>query len=333
MKMTIRELSDKTGFSPSTISRVLTQNKNVNSATRQKVEEALRQFDCLPAPSTRKKASKKTVLVVSGETSTNFHTKLFETMSRKLRREGYVVLLGNSGFDEKLEEQYVEYAQSQRYSGIIMLTPVETPALKRLAEKSPCPIILVSRFLRSIDLDSVYMDNYRAGYITANHLLDMGHHRVACLTGGRKSTSSADRLNGFIDAMADAGLPEADHLVWEGDLRKESGVRFGEEYVKSHRDRTAVFCISEPMARGFVETVLAAGLDIPGDVSVICVAQTPAVVKDNVKLTCVIHNAQQMGDTAVDMLLDRLDGLDAAPRKIIYPPQLCVQDSVRDLKR
>lgn len=331
MKKTMKELAALTGFSPATISRVLTKNKSVSAETRRDVEKALSSIEYLPTRSPRKKYSKKTVLVISGETSSSFHTLLFSTMSSMLRERGYFVLVGHSGFDEHLEEEYVKYAHALDYCGIIMITPMDTPELTGLLTRSSCPVVLVNRYLRSVDLDAVYMDNYRAGYMVGQHLTDMGHRRIACIDGGNKSTAIVDRLSGFMDALADAGVRREDCYVWEGDLLKESGNRFGRLYIDSLREYTAVFSFNEPMARGFVETVQENGLVIPQDVSVICIAPMVVNITGNVKLSCVIHNAELLGKTAVEMLMDRLGGLEQAPRKIVFPPQLCVQDSVKKL--
>lgn len=332
VKKTMKELAAIVGFSPATISRVLTKNKSVNEKTRIQVEEALRKIKYTPTRVSRKKYSRKTVLVISGETSSNFHTRLFAVMSAMLRAQGYIVLVGHSEFNESLEELYVEYGQVQEYCGLIMITPMDTPSLVHLLEKSPCPVVLVNRYLRSIDLDSVYMDNYRAGYMVGKYLHDMGHRRIACLATSHKSTAIVDRIAGFIDAMNDAGIDANDYLVWkEGSLTSESGHVFGEQFLSNPRNYSAVFCLSEPMARGFVDTIQEKGHRIPEDVSLICVAPMPVNITGNVKLTCVIHNAEQIGKTAVEMLFDRLRGLDQAPRKIVFPPQLSIQDSVRRL--
>ncbi len=328
----MKELSALIGFSPTTISRVLTKNKSVNAETRARVEEALRNISYTPTRVNRKKYAKKTVLVISGETCSTFHTRLFATMSSLLRAQSCFVMVGHTGFDEAIEEQYVEYAQAQKYCGIIMITPIDSPSLVRLLSGCACPIILVNRYLRSIDLDSVCMDNYRAGYIVGKYLADMGHRKIACLSSASKSTSVFDRITGFTDAMADSGLNADEYFIWRsGDLRQEGGQAFGREYIKSLRDYSAVFCLSEPMARGFVEVVQESGLEIPRDVSVICVAPMAVNITGGVKLTCVIHNAELIGKTAVDMLMDRLNGFGQAPRKIVFPPQLSIQDSVRKL--
>ncbi len=332
MKKTMKELAELTGFSPATISRVLTRNKNVNAATRRQVEEALGKIQYTPTRVNRKKYAKKTVLVISGETSSTFHTRLFATMSGLLRQHGYIVLVGHSEFDEEVEEQYVEYAQTQQYAGIIMITPMDTPSLVGLLGKSPCPVVLVNRYLRSIDLDAVYMDNYRAGYIVGKYLHDMGHRRIACMATKFKSTAIVDRLTGFTDAMHDYGINPSDYLIWrEGDLKRESGLAFGKDYLAELRDYTAVFCLNEPMARGYVETIQENGLSIPDDVSVICIAPMPVNISASLKLTCVIHNAELIGKTAVDLLFDRINGLDQAPRKIVFPPQISIQNSVKPI--
>lgn len=332
MKMTMRELAEKTGFSPATISRVITRKANVNAATRAEVEKALRKIDYTPVRTNRKKYAKKTVLIISGAGPSNFYTRLFATMAPLLHARGYYVLNSNICHDDFLTEHYVEYAQMQEFCGIIMLTPIDSPSLVKRLSQPPCPVVLVDRYLRSIDLDAVYMDNYRAGYMVGKYLHDMGHRRIVCLVHDKKPTSVFDRVTGFTHAMEDLGV--GDYLLWnELESDAAGGNALGREYLSSLRKYTAVFCLNEPMTRAFVDTVQEGGLDIPRDVSVIGIAPTVMSISGNVKLTCVINNPELLGQTAVDMLMDRLGGLEQAPRKIVFPPQLSIQNSVLDLSR
>ena len=328
---TLKELAHLTGFSPATLSRVLNKSNDVNEATRRGVEEALNRIGYEHIRSERKKAFRKTVLIVAGESASLYHTKLYAKLSERLRLAGILPFLAISDFEEAREEEYVSFAQDKGFGGIVMTTAMETPRLKRLVEKSPCPIVLVNRPLRSTDTDVVHTDNYRAGYIAAAHFLERGHGKFICISGGMKSSSSQDRVSGFVDALKDVDTNGSDWLVWDGDFNYASGQRFGAEYAAGYRKYTAVFCVNEAMARGFAEVVLEAGLKIPDDVSVICMTAEPVVINEKLALTCVVNNAELFGETAAQMLVDRMNGLDVAPRKIVYPPQLCTRDSVRNL--
>ncbi len=227
----------------------------------------------------------------------------------------------NSDYDPAREEDYVRLASEPPFDGIIMITAMETAGLVSLLKKASRPVVLANRTLRSMDLNTVCIDNYRGGYMAATYLVEEGHRRIAHLAGPANSTASQDRLRGFMDALTDDRIRISDEAVWHGNLKRETGVDFAHYFIKNLPGYTAVFCANDLMASGFSETILEAGLSIPDDVSIICFDDSPAAVSGSVKLTTISRDPYPMGCAAADMMIEELTKGELKKRKVVFPPR------------
>lgn len=331
MKATIEDISRESGFSCATVSRVITGKNNVKEETRKKIEEVIDRLGYqIPAQKAIESHFQKTVMIVTGDLTNPFYAGLIKNVDECLHKEGYMTILGASDYNPAREEDYIVYAQTQGFVGIIMVTAVETENLKILIRTSPCPIIMVNRYIKSVDVDVVCIDNYRGGYMAVEYLISMGHTKIAHLAGQKNSTASQDRTSGFRDAVKENGLPFTEEAIYYGDLKRSSGYEYGKYYVKHLREYTAVFFGNDLMAAGFADAVLEEGLEIPRDVSIICFDDLLAR-ESNLKFTTISREPSTMGKFAAKILLDRINGTVNEVRKVIYPPKIHIRSSVRNL--
>ena len=332
MKVTIKDISKKTGISCSTISRVLTGNGYVKEETRDIVESAFAELG-YKSSSKKRLANNlsQLVLVVVEDITNHFYAGLIKGLDEVLSAHDYKVLLCNSDYNPAKEEEYIAYANSCGFRGIVMITVTETTSLIRLLDNISCPVVMVNRYLRSRDLDAICIDNYRGGYLATRYLIEMGHTRIAHLSGPMSSSASQDRYRGFVDALADEGIPLEPSMIYNGNLKLEKGYEFAEYYAKSNLGFTGVFCANDIMARAFIDRLRSFGFVVPGDVSVIAFDETQMAVEGGVQITNVGKSPVVMGRAAAETLLERIQNMDGDPRKIVFPPEINVRESVKNL--
>lgn len=334
MALTIKDLSKISGYSCATISRVLTNKPNVSAQTRRAILDLIASSGYKSSVYTVMKEVSKTntILAVVNDISNPFYTNLIHTVQRRVNEAGHLCLVGITEDEPEREIEFLTYAKNCGCAGVVLLTPFETPKLKQMIQSMECPVVLVNRYLRSMDLDAVCMDNYRGGYIATEHLIQQGHSRICHCAGLLESTASQERMHGFADALRDYGIPFGENNIFPGDLKRESGEALGEAYVEQKLDFTAIFFANDLMATGFCNVVTKRGVRVPQDVSVMGFDDSPLALQGPVKLTTVGLAPEVMGNDAARVLLSRIDGSNAdAPHRIVHPPVLHIRESVRKL--
>lgn len=333
MKMTIKDISRISGYSCSTVARVLKDENTVSIKTKNRILEIIAESNYRPYHFAHlsKKGNTRIVMIIVADITNYFYAGLIKSMSETFSQNEYKAMIANSNGSSTLEEEYLQYAEEESYAGVIMITAVETETLKQLLNQINCPVVLVNRYIKSMDLDVVCIDNYRGGYMAGEYLVKMGHQKICHLAGSITSTASQDRTRGFLDALNDSNIELKADGIFYGDLRYESGYQLGKTFVKKAFDYTAIFCGNDLMARGFADSLDEGNWKIPDDISIICFDDSPAAVSGKIKFTTICREPDLMGSSAANMLLDRIKDADKEPVKIIYPPQLLIRESCKKL--
>lgn len=327
--ITIKDIAKTCGVSSATVSRALSGNAYVKPETHKRIMECAEALGYKYSNPVNKRNLK--IMLIVGDISNHFYISIIKAIENKLNCEGYKLAIFNSNYEPAQEEEYVRFAYSDGYNGIIMITAIETLELIELLKKNTCPIVLVNRFIRSMDLNSVCIDNHRGGYMATTYLIKKGHKKIAHMAGPRNSTASQDRLFGFQNAMNDAGLTVDKDAIFYGNLLRDSGYRFAEHYLNKLRDYTAVFFANDICAAGFIEIIIQHGIRVPDDLSIICFDDSTAAVGGLINLTSVSRDPNSMGAAAAELMLARLQNTNTQPHKLVFPPVLNERDSVKEI--
>ncbi len=330
MRVTLKEISSKTGISCSTLSRVLTGNGYVKPETKAAVEKALEEFGYKYTPSKKKVASvfKKIVLIICGDISNNVYTSYIAGMNSVFESNGIKTLISNSDYNAETEEEYVSYASHSGFAGVVMLNAVETPSLLRILQTIKCPVVFINRYLRSINVNIVSVDTYRGGYLATDYLIRNGHKNIAHLCGPENSTSVQNKQRGYDEAMANAGIDSSKCTSFRGDLHYKTGYLFGKQLIQNHDAATAVFSDNATMASGLIDAYYDMGKKIPDDLSIVCADELPDTITGKVQLTTVSCDLKKLGVVAARRMIEILNTGDTNKQSIIFPPVLTVRESV-----
>ena len=331
MGITIKELSEISGYSITTISRVITNKGNVKKETKEAVQKLLVQYNYRTnvMDFLKSEQSSKIIMVILGVLDNFYYSSLIKVIKEKTETYGYSVLIGYTDNSLEEEEKYVRMAIKEQYAGIFFMNVRGGNDLAELLKSGGVPVVFLNRGIRFAEFDSVTSDNYRGGYMITSYLIEMGHKKIGHLMGHTYSTVAQERRRGYEDAMNDAKLPVTRNSVHIGELNYESGYKYGEAIVKKGLDFTALFCGNDLMAIGLITALSESGLSVPDDVSVVCYDDT-RYARDY-GLTTVGAEPAKLGEKAVDILLAKIRGEQQESGAVVFRPHISERSSVKRL--
>jgi LacI family transcriptional regulator len=319
------------GVSRTTVSFVLNERTDVaiSQSTRRRVRDAARRLGYHPHSPARQLAGgrSQTLGLVLRQTPEHVagDALLAETLrglAGAARAADYRVIVeplapGNGSYDEML--------RSRQTDGLIVSGPrVDDPALPRLVEDG-FPIVLQGS-LPGLGSPSVDVDNFAGARLATEHLIELGHRTIGCITNAPLAyTAARERLDGYHAAIRSAGLPADDDLVAEAEFDASSGRRAMAGLLESV-PVTAVFVASDVVALGAYAAIHDAGLGCPDDVSVVGFDDIPLAAFFDPPLTTVRVPAHDLGLAAGSALLDRIEGR-PVPTRTLLPTELVVRSS------
>ncbi|HBP38840.1 MAG TPA: hypothetical protein DD640_08900 [Clostridiales bacterium] len=333
VRKTIHDIAKISGFSKSTVSRVLMADSRVKPDTRDKIQKIIDEchFERNEIARGMAMGSLRIVMIVAGDIASYFYGVTVKELEKILFGAGYLVVVCTSEYSAEKELSYLNMARLYRMSGVVLMTAIESEELIRLIGEADCPVILINRYLNSCELDAVVQDNFQCAYLATKHLIDMGHRRILHISSGQGATTSRDRQAGFLAALQDAGCPVTPDMVVYGDLTWLSGYGHARVIVENGRDYTAAFIGNDMMTVGFVKGWLECGRKIPEDISLICFDPSPFIEQLPVRMSTVGRPAEDLGVIAGKFLLERLAGSQEPLHRIVLQPLLQIRESVKKI--
>jgi LacI family transcriptional regulator len=327
---TISDVASRAGVSPATVSRVIQGAKNVNPATRERVQLAIEELGYVPSAVARSLRSKRTrslALIVSDVTNT-FWTTVARGVEDVAQRHGYSVLLCNSDENLAKQDQYLDFVIGQQVDGVI-IAPFDADArhLDKLRRRN-IPTVIVDRRIDGWDVDSVSSDSLSGARALVQHLIGLSHRRIAAISGPAITSTAEDRVAGYCMALVEAGIPLDPRLIKRGEYRNATGKEFTHELLDDGLEPTAIFAANNLIAMGVVDAVEERGLQIPQDLALVCFDDLPNASHLFPFLTVVAQPVYDLGMNAAQLLLSRLASqVPLQPRQVVLPVRLIVRHS------
>jgi DNA-binding LacI/PurR family transcriptional regulator len=317
------------GVSQSTVSRVMNHDPRISAATQTRVEQAMSRLGYRPNAAARTLITGRSNLmglVVSNITNP-FYPELIETIAAAAADYDYTVVLCNTQESEDLQLSMLDLLIEHQVDGAILTSPLRDSALeigRRGLDR--VPLVTVNRRMRGQHLDSVHLDNVRAGRLVAEHLWDLGHRRIAFIGGLRSASTNSDRLSGVRTALRRLGMPLSRDDVLNGEFTWRHGYAAANTLLTQPNRPTALICADDLLALGVMDAAVDLGLEIPRDVAVVGFDDIPVAALRQVALTTVRQPVAEMGRRAVDLLMARITGTAGDdPVEVVLPPQLVVR--------
>lgn len=325
----IRDVADNAGVSVATVSRALQQPERVSPKTRSKVMSAVAQVGYKPNLMAVKFRSGKTHnLVVLVPTVANvFFARVISGMQEAAAELGYSILLANTLGNPDIESQYAKMVSTSQADGLIQLRAHNPFDDSMINDNGLLPMVNACEVINEGRYPVVALDNRAAAKAMTQHLLALGHTRIAMIKGPHSSPLTQDRLAGYKDALAEAKLNFDESLLFPGDFTLHAGYNAGVAISEQARRPTAVFCENDETAIGAMQAFKQAGLSIPDDMSVAGFDDIAFSAFCDPPLTTIAQPAEEFGRTAITLLVDVLNGKIRKAPKVIMPFELIARDS------
>jgi LacI family transcriptional regulator len=330
-KTTIYEVADRAGVAISTVSRVLNDSPDVARATRERVLDAIRDLKFRPNRTAKTLAAQQfhTLAVALPSFTTPFHTELLKGIRSELRERDIDLLLRDLGATDRHVE-LLRFLNRGAVSGLLIVGVEMTEPLTQELAALDAPVVLVGS--RSDLFDCFLWDDAQGARSAVEHLIDRGHRRIAFIRSSASSPLQNERLKGYLEALASAGIDHDPQLVVRGVTEKhagyseEAGFEAMQSLLRTGAEFSAVFASSDVHAIGAMKAIRAAALLIPEDVAL--VGYDDIKTSQFIGLSSVDQSMQQIGRAATQVLLDRIEGRSGdAPRTREITPMLRVRSS------
>lgn len=330
---TLDEVARVAGVSRATVSRVVNGSAKVSPDVRRSVERAIDRLGYVPNRAARSLVTRRSesIAVVITEPATRlfsdpFFPRVIRGVSTALAaRDLQLVLLMPD--DAAEEERSMRFLTGGHVDGVILVSLHGDDPLPRELAARHIPCVVVGRPPRGAEVDHVDADNRGGARVATQHLIEGGRRRIATVAGPADMVVGRDRLDGYRDALAEAGLERDDTLVEPSDFTHEGGTTAMERLLARRPDLDAVFCASDLMAVAALGVLQASGRTVPGDVAVVGYDDAPIATTTRPPLTSVRQPVEEMGREMVDLLVGSIGRADRVPRRVILATDLIVRAS------
>ena len=327
----VKDVAALARVSLGTVSNVLNRPERVSAGTRQRVEQAMAELGFVRNEFARqlRMGTSSTLAYVMLDATNPFFTDVAQGIELAAEKANVSLFICNSNNSGTREESHLGHLMQQRVQGIL-LTPVDPEAdtIDLVAERG-VPLVIVDRTRNDTRFCSVAVDDVLGGRLALEHLVDLGHSRVAYIGGPDSLGQVRDRLAGAREAWAAAGLPAEDLVVLPtAALSVADGRGAGERLagMPARTRPTAAFCGNDLVALGLLQQVIGSGRSVPGDLAIVGYDDIEFAAAAAVPLTSVRQPRQELGRTAAELLLAEADP-DHTHRQVLFRPELIARGS------
>lgn len=308
---TIDDIAKAAGVSTATVSRVLNTPDVVRPVLRKRVEDHVRALGYVRHGAARALASAQshTVGVVIPTLESAIFSSGVNAMESRLREEGYTMVLSVTNYDHAQEFIQVRRLIERGVDGMILVGRDHDDDTIRLLANRKCPYVTTWAFAENPEMPCVGFDNEKAAQDATQHLIDLGHRRVAAISGVTTGNDRArDRLAGVTSALSKSGLTLNDLIEAPYDLGAGRDAMKQLMSAPAEKRATAVFCGNDVLAIGAVLEAQSMGLNVPSDVSIVGFDNLPLAEHLQPGLTTVHVPSRRMGHAAADFVLNAVKG-------------------------
>jgi LacI family transcriptional regulator len=298
--------------------------------TLERVEAAIHELGYVPntlARSLRSKRSNTLALVLTDITNP-FFTTLARGVEDTASDAGFTVIFCNTDESQAEEQKYLQVLVQKQVDGVLLVPARCTADSIDFIHKHATPVVVLDRRVPEAQTDVVRADSEGGAYRLTRLLLSLGHMRIAILSGPRAVSTAADRVTGYQRAMAEAGIPEVEQLIYSGSFTQDSGYEMAKQALAAAPRPTALFAANNFIGIGALKALQDLGLRVPEDIALVAFDDLPPALVIFPFFTVATQPAYEMGKRATELLLARLTGEAPSPyQEIVLPAEVIVRQS------
>ena len=337
--LTIYDIAKITGFSPTTVSKVINNYPDVSDKTRKKIQKALVELEFQPNAQAQYLATKKTwtigVVYYEGMgvgLAHSFFSNVIQSLKQRAEEYGYSLLFGSK--TERLRNNtFLEYFKYARVDGIVIISTDEGDKETEEIVNSDFPSVIID--IKNKNAATVSSDNESGCKLAVDYLYELGHRKIAHISGGYGDVNwpSKTRSRYYEAAMNNLGLDVPEGYIADGINFDYSGGYTAMQNLLKLQDRpTAVFAAGDKLALGAIAAIRDAGMDVPKDFSVIGFDDIELARYVTPGLTTIRQNSKELGSAAADLLVEQINEKKKSTENKVIPVELVKRDSCRKIK-
>jgi len=329
--ITLKMVAEKAGVSVNTASRAINNRPEINLETKKRVLQIAKELGYIRNAAAVALRTKKTgtIGVVIADNRNPFYAEVLNGMEEAARGKNYHIILANTQRDYKKEEEAINLLLAKRVDGLL-ITPVQDKDddIKNLIDAN-IPFVVVGRDFENIEVDAVYNDEVKGGFLATEYLIKKGHKRIALIDGFLYKSPAKGRLEGYKKALNKYKyrIPLDESLISVGDINIEDGYERTKQMLEKKLDFTAIFAYNDMMAFGSMQAIKEKGLRIPEDIGLVGYDDIPFSSLISPALTTIRLKKQELGIESVKLLLSHINGNREKPKKIMLDVDIIIRET------
>ncbi len=333
-KETLITISERTGYSISTVSRVLSgqaKKYRISEHTTEIIGQEAKRCNYTPsllAKSLRINKTHTIGLLIPGLDNPYF-ANIASIVIRESKLAGYTMILVDTMESENNEREGILSLLSRSVEGIMVASSAQTPAYLEEIDGST-PVVLFDRRFRETSLPYVCTNNYQGGFDATRLLTDNGHKRILCIQGVLHSMPSQERVQGYKDALAAAGFGEYAYVVGN-DFSIQNGYLETKLALEKAEKPTAIFALSNTILLGVIKAIREEGLRIPEDISILSFDNNLHLDYMSPAITRISQPIDEISSLAIKIMIRRIEDKTREETKILLAPQIITRNSVKPI--
>jgi len=327
--ITLKMVAERAGVSVNTASRAINNRPEINLETKKRVLQIAKELGYIRNAAAVALRTKKTgtIGVVIADNRNPFYAEVLNGMEEAARGKNYHIILANTQRDYKKEEEAINLLLAKRVDGLL-ITPVQDrdDDIKNLIDAN-IPFVIVGRDFENIEVEAVYNDEVKGGFLATEYLIKKRHKRIALVDGFLYKSPARGRLEGYKKALKKYGIPLDDDLLSVGDIDVKDGYERTKQLFEKELDFTAIFAYNDMMAFGAMQAIKEKGLRIPEDIGLVGYDDIPFSSLISPALSTIRLKKQELGAESVKLLLSRINGNRKKAKKIMLDVELITRET------
>lgn len=326
----MKDIANLAKVSTSTVSHVINNDRYVSPSIREKVELAIKQLNYIPSAIARSLKSNKTYTVgMLITTSSNpFYSEVVKGVENSCYERGYNLILCNTEGDHQRMLDNFEHLLQKRVDGLLAMCTETQSIPQQIFDRYPkLPMVMMDWSPFNDVCDTIQDNSFYGATIVMQYLVDQNYQRIACITGPLNNTQAQFRLQGYRTALKEANLPIIEGYEVQGDFQFASGVTAMQNLLNLPILPQAVFCSNDAMAIGAYQALYQNGLEVGKDIAIIGYDDIEIAQYMTPPLTTIHQPKKELGQLAVEMLLNRFLNPSQSPQTIKLKPKLIKRQS------
>ncbi len=323
----IKDVALHASVSVTTVSHVVNGTRFVSEVARQRVEAAVRELGYVPSAVARslKHNTTRTFGMVIPNNSNPYFAEIIQGVEARSFAAGYNVILCNSNDDPERQAAYLRVLAEKRIDGLIFVVTGSDAVVRATLGGINTPLVLLDREVSGVSSDLVEVNHVLGSQMATEHLLELGHPRVACISGPPGLSPSSQRRAGWKDALEKAGVERKESDLARGDFTARGGYLAMQTLLKRRPRPTAVFACNDLMAVGALTAAREAGIAVPQQLSIVGFDDIELAAFSAPPLTTVAQPKLEIGTLAAELLLERVSASRSESRRVILDPKIKVR--------